>query len=81
MGFAVDQQPEPGGELQLGVAVGMLELVGQGVGHPGQAQVVQLLQGLVDQHGVLQVLRRGLAVVGGAAQPGVLAWRVVVGLV
>jgi hypothetical protein len=37
LGFAVDQQPESGGEVQLGVAIGALELLGQRGGHPAQA--------------------------------------------
>jgi hypothetical protein len=51
LGFAVHEEPEAGGELQLAVAVGRFELVRQGGGQSGQAQAVQLFQGVVDQHG------------------------------
>ena len=50
--LAVDQQPEPLLEAEH-LVLGAFQLLGQGAGHPGEAQGVEVVQGRVDEHGGL----------------------------
>src|SRR5207244_9981148 len=66
-GFAIDQQTEPFVKTQAEVLVAF-ELFTQAEPHAEQAQRVELVERLVDQHGSGLQQREGLLVIAWSAQ-------------
>ena len=59
--LAVDEQAEPLRERE-GVDLGGVEPLGQGLGHPGVAELLELVHGRISQHrGVLSGITEGAA--------------------